>query len=380
MSKWYKAADSFFISVLMIVILVAGAIADESNQEDASIPDIIEYIPIFSEGGRIQQAEVNLSNDWVISNDKKYASRIVGFSVVDYAIVEVTMQYGVVLEDGSVLFCFTTSTNIELNKSDGDIKLAYGYARNFINMNYKGEQSKYSADVAIRMSYFDEVEYSTVTLSLAASELEPYYNKANAIDTVKGNETQESEVSEDKNKDAREKETVLGASTEYDIRKFRWGDSQEHVREIEGKPSHEGQVASGYTLFYDATCVGLNATLGYSFNQNGLSTVVYLFSEEHSNASRYISDYEKVKNALIKKYGEPSFEEEVWDTDSHKSYYSDNKGEALEFGYLTYFTQFNLERTIISFAMTADNFEVMTRLTYDSKVNPSGETDYSNDI
>ena len=166
----------------------------------------------------------------------------------------------------------------------------------------------------------------------------------------------------------------------YDFKQFNWYDSVEKIKEIEGEPSDEGDSQAGHTLYYDVNAIGLDAFLGYSFNKNGLCDVMYVFTEKHSSASSYIYDFNTIKEALDKKYGEPIICRELWDTSEHESYYSDNKGQALEYGYLKLVAKYELERTSIMLITSSVNYEIGTSLSYVSKVNPVEEIDYSNDI
>lgn len=63
----------------------------------------------------------------------------------------------------------------------------------------------------------------------------------------------------------------------------------------------------------------------------------YILTEEHSVDSLYIDDYNTFKQALTNKYGEPLLDNEKWTSDSKKSFYADDKGRALNYGYLSYY-------------------------------------------
>lgn len=107
-------------------------------------------------------------------------------------------------------------------------------------------------------------------------------------------------------------------------------------------------------------------SLLYLFCDDGLYQVLYLSEETHTNDSLYIDDYEKFKEALTKKYGEPLVDREKWESDSKKSYYADRKGDALCYGYLTYLTGWTLDRMQIVMSMRADNYEISMFIVYQS--------------
>lgn len=177
-------------------------------------------------------------------------------------------------------------------------------------------------------------------------------------------------------------ETAESEEIAPDFKSFYWGDSKETVMAVEGTPMLENELTAinAEYIAYEATAVGLDAALAYYFCDDGLFTVRYILAESHSNDSLYIDDYETFKSALTKKYGEPYIDLEDWENDSKKEYYADNKGDALNYGYLTYFTVFETDTSYIAMEMSADNYEITTSVTYESKEITAGEADYSDDI
>lgn len=173
-----------------------------------------------------------------------------------------------------------------------------------------------------------------------------------------------------------------GSSTDYDIRQFRWGDTKEYVLSIEGTPSFEGEVngLDATYIAYETTVVGLDAFIAYYFCGDGLFEARYILTEDHSNDSLYIDDYTEFKSALTKKYGEPIWDYENWTSDLKKEYYSDDMGQALCFGYVSYSTWYITDRTYISMSMSADNYDITTSVDYESVEISAGETDFSDEI
>ena len=106
----------------------------------------------------------------------------------------------------------------------------------------------------------------------------------------------------------------------------------------------------------------------------------YILNEEHSNESLYIDDYMDVKKAITKKYGEPLLDRESWQDSSKESYYAEKKGDALNYGYLKYYTWYWLDRTEITMSMSADNYVISTIIDYTSNEIDPGEPDYSDDF
>lgn len=168
----------------------------------------------------------------------------------------------------------------------------------------------------------------------------------------------------------------------YDFKKFRWGDSQESVMAVEGTPKYSGKMngLDANYIAYDTTAVGMDVLLAYYFCDDGLYSVRYILNEDHSVDSLYIDDYNTFKQALTNKYGEPLLDNEKWTSDSKKSFYADDKGHALNYGYLSYYTCYITERVIVEMDMSADNYEVSTLINYTSLTVSPGETDFSEDI
>lgn len=173
-------------------------------------------------------------------------------------------------------------------------------------------------------------------------------------------------------------------NSNYDFRKFRWGDTQETVEAIEGSPNDEADMKSldAHYIYYSTTLAGKSAELGYYFCDEGLFQTRFIMTEEHSNENLYIDDYNDIVNALKKKYGEPDTEWERWQDDDKKDYYSGKKGDALCYGYLSYYTWWeDIDgRTDVFIKMSADNYNITTTVDFSSTEISAGEADYSDDF
>ena len=177
-------------------------------------------------------------------------------------------------------------------------------------------------------------------------------------------------------------ETTPANEIEYDFKTFRWGDTQEDVEAVEGEPYLEENMTNvdAHYIAYKTTVAGKDTLLAYYFCNEGLYAIRYILTEEHSNENLYIDDYEEIRKAITKKYGEPFIDSERWQDDGKKSYYAQKKGDALCFGYLTYSTYYFLDRTTIGMEMSADNYEIKTHIDYTSVDIDPGDPDYSDDF
>ena len=168
-----------------------------------------------------------------------------------------------------------------------------------------------------------------------------------------------------------------------DFRSVRWGMTEEEVKALEGSDvAVSGKVdgKNAWYIGYTTTLMGNNVILAYYFGPDGLYEADYIWQEDHSNENLYISDYNEVKKELTKKYGSPQFDDEMWDTSSHKSYYSERKGDALSYGYLSYITAYSTDRTEILMYMVADNYDVGFYIWYKSNTITAPAADYSNQL
>ena len=93
---------------------------------------------------------------------------------------------------------------------------------------------------------------------------------------------------------AENKESSSGAknNTEYDFKKFVWGDTEETVIAVEGEPLQKGNMkaAKAYFIVYEGSIAGKDAYLAYYFCDDGLYEARYILTEEHSNENLFIKD------------------------------------------------------------------------------------------
>lgn len=148
-----------------------------------------------------------------------------------------------------------------------------------------------------------------------------------------------------------------------DFKMAKFGDSKETVKRYE---TEEIYAEDEKMVLYDTQVSGLNAILGYSFNDNDqLYYISYMFTETHINGDIYISDYAKLKEMIIEKYGNPSNSEEY----KGRLYsYCNSKGEALEIGEYGVKDIWELDNMQIALVLSSDNYEEIFGLVYESKV------------
>lgn len=133
-----------------------------------------------------------------------------------------------------------------------------------------------------------------------------------------------------------------------------WGDSLSFVK---SKEEFNLVQAESDLLVYEGRVAGMDMLLGYIFTQNKLTTGKYILLEDHSNTNDYISDYERLKDLLIQKYGEPIEDEEYWKNDLYQDDYS-QWGFAISLGHLIYYSTFENEMSEITLMLSGENYEI----------------------
>jgi len=174
------------------------------------------------------------------------------------------------------------------------------------------------------------------------------------------------------------------SGVEVVIKGHRFGDAKEAILAAEGEPEGTGIMdgTGAEYVYYSTTVVGLKAYLVYYFTDDRVCEFRYVLTEEHSNNTLFLDDYQKIRDALISKYGEPValLSGEKWDNSDHQEYYSDNRGDALNYGYLTFTDWFTAKDADIAMHMSADNYEVSTTISYTSSVIKMPDENYDGDI
>ncbi len=71
-------------------------------------------------------------------------------------------------------------------------------------------------------------------------------------------------------------------------------------------------------LLYKDSILGLKTDVEYKFTKDKLYSGKYIIRENYTNRNNYITAYEKIKDALAKKYGEPKTDDVFWSTEQYK--------------------------------------------------------------
>jgi hypothetical protein len=147
------------------------------------------------------------------------------------------------------------------------------------------------------------------------------------------------------------------------FRKTSWGMTKDQVKATESlKVAFENNEAIGY----DSSVNGLSSEVYYVFAKEKLVRGRYYFTNRHVNENDYIADFINLKKLLIQKYGQPTYEDQIWKNSLYKTD-RDNWGMALKAGHMFYFATWQNENTEIYLHLGGDNFEISMSIDYTSK-------------
>jgi len=149
----------------------------------------------------------------------------------------------------------------------------------------------------------------------------------------------------------------------YDFRKTTWG-----MNKIQVKKTEKSKILmeDKDMLVYGGNVSGLDCIIIYTFIEGKLVRGSYTFTKTHTNKNDYISDYNDLKETLIKKYGKPIKDTHIWKNDLFRNDYQ-QWGFAISLGHLVYKATWEKSNTNILLILCGDNYEITHTLFYYSK-------------
>jgi hypothetical protein len=84
-----------------------------------------------------------------------------------------------------------------------------------------------------------------------------------------------------------------------------WGMSINHMKRVEGQPAHLGESQGYQIMGYQKEILERDCLIGYYFSNDRLKGAKLSFLEQHTNKNQNISDFKRIKELLIQKYGRP---------------------------------------------------------------------------
>jgi len=153
-----------------------------------------------------------------------------------------------------------------------------------------------------------------------------------------------------------------------DFRNARWGMTSREVLASETDCMIVDVDGTGEMLMGMSTVAGYSATVIYEFDPLGqLTGGGYMFSEQHTDGSLYIDDFEDLQGLLTEKYGQPVFAGPNWKNELFR-YQRASWGTALALGHVSFLARWETPRTTIMLYLNGDDFKIRHAIIYKSNV------------
>ncbi|MCP5051486.1 MAG: hypothetical protein GY940_30240 [bacterium] len=160
------------------------------------------------------------------------------------------------------------------------------------------------------------------------------------------------------------------------FRKAKWGINKAQIKILEGRSP---VLDRGFGMMYKDNLFNWPVNVLYIMSGSQLSAGGYTFEHKHSNKNTYIDDFKKIKRGLIKKYGVPVSDDQVWGNNLYK----DNRqswGMAISAGHMEYVAIWETKDTTIRLRLAGDNYKINIGIYYKSKKIETKEKDESDKL
>lgn len=152
-------------------------------------------------------------------------------------------------------------------------------------------------------------------------------------------------------------EETEGSRVNYVPRKFdemMWGASKKQILELEGKPANQEKIKGLDIMEYKQKVNNLDCSIEYIFAANKLSKTKFSFMNNYLDKNAYLEDYQKIKEALIQKFGRPLEEIMNWRDSTYKEDFA-AWGEAISLGHLELSSRWQTPHTEILASLAGNN-------------------------
>lgn len=156
------------------------------------------------------------------------------------------------------------------------------------------------------------------------------------------------------------------------IRGVVWGMSLDEVKGVEDRVPKDDYPE---LLTYRVWLSGLPTVLSYSFEDDQLTAACYAIQDAYTNKRDYITDFDKLRSLVGKKYGAPSRDDQIWRNVQFKS----NPlqwGAAVQLGHLSYVAEWhtNSKSIRVTLGWVNDALDFAVRYTNPKFVAAGGST------
>jgi hypothetical protein len=162
---------------------------------------------------------------------------------------------------------------------------------------------------------------------------------------------------------AEESEDLHVSYAPRNFEEMHWGLSKKEVVELEGKPADQRRVRGLEVMRYQQRVINLDCAIDYFFAANKLSRTRFSFAGDYLDKNAYLQDYQKVKDALVQKFGRPLEEAMKWRDTSYKDDFS-SWGEAVSLGHLELSSRWLTSLTEITASLSGADEEILLTVEY----------------
>jgi hypothetical protein len=144
---------------------------------------------------------------------------------------------------------------------------------------------------------------------------------------------------------------------------MQWGLSKKQVVEAEGGPVDQRKISGLEVLRYQQRIINLDCAIDYFFAANQLIRTRFTFAGDYLDKNAHLLDYQKVKGALVQKFGPPLEEAMKWRDTSLRDD-SAAWGEAVSLGHLEMSSRWRTAETEITAGLTGADEEILLTVEY----------------
>ena len=152
----------------------------------------------------------------------------------------------------------------------------------------------------------------------------------------------------------------------YAPRKFdemTWGLSKKQILEMEGRPLAQRRTKGLDVMAYEQKLINLDCSIEYIFAANKLSRTRFSFTTEYLDKNAYLDDYQKIKKALVQKFGRPMEESMDWRDTTFKDDF-EAWGEAVSLGHVELSSRWLTPQTEILAVLGGKDEEIILTVEY----------------
>jgi hypothetical protein len=137
-----------------------------------------------------------------------------------------------------------------------------------------------------------------------------------------------------------------------------WGASESGIQRVEGRPLSQELSGDMQFLRYHRDVFGKRCLVTYVLIGRKLDSVRVNLLEKYANKDRYVADFNKIREFLNGRVGEPRYNNVVW-KDRAYAERGENLGTAVTSGSLSLSAEWAFQDTGLRLSLTGENSEVL---------------------